>query len=110
MFSSSYQSTYSLVHGDDGDDERTYLTHTNFIFDELLNYPLPQDKICHHRCWSIEYIITIDTTTYWFVTNVNYLATCFDQLSVIFRPVYDVKIKLQLEVHFVVRTRTQTFV
>jgi len=86
------------------------ILHTHLFFDELLNYPGPQDKICHHRCWFTEYIITIDTTTYWFVTSVNYVATCFDQSSVIFRSVYDEKIKLQLEVYFMVRSRTQSFV
>jgi hypothetical protein len=85
-------------------------THTHLLFDELLNYPVPQDKICHHRCWLTEYIFTINTTTYWFITNVNYVATCFNQSFVIFRPVHDVKIKLQLQIHFMVRLRPQSFV
>jgi hypothetical protein len=88
-----------------------HILHTHLLSDELLNYPAPQDKICHHRCWVTEYIITINkNTTYWFVTNVNYVATCFDQSFVIFRPVHDVKIKLQLEVHFMVRSTPQSFV
>jgi len=89
MFSSSYWSTYFLVHG----VERwcMHISYTHTLFDELLNYPGPQDKICHHRCGLIEYIITIDTTTYVFVTNINYMATCFEQSSIIFRPVYDVQ-------------------
>ena len=47
---------------------------------------------------------------FWFVINVNYVATCFYQISVIFRPVHDVKIRLHLEVHFMVTSRTLSFV
>ena len=41
-----------------------YILHTHLLFDELLNCPAPQDKICHHRCWLTEYTVTIDTTTF----------------------------------------------
>ena len=56
-----------------------HVLHTHLLFDELLNYPVPQDKICHHRCWLIDYIFTINTTTFWFIVNVKYVTTCFDQ-------------------------------
>jgi hypothetical protein len=48
----------------DGKMEQECVLHTDLWFDELLNYPVPLDKIFHHRCQLIDYTITINTTTY----------------------------------------------
>jgi hypothetical protein len=58
----------------------------------------------------IEYTVNINTTIYWLFININYMAMCFDQRLVIFRAGCDITIKLRLQIHVMVRLRSESFV
>lgn len=58
---------------------------------------------------SVEYKLPSTQLLLGFI-NINYMAACFDQNLVIFRPVGDIRIKLQLQINFMVRPRFQSSV
>jgi hypothetical protein len=55
-----------------------------------------------------EYTITTNTHIYCFFININSMATCFDQMLVIFRDVQETKITLQMQIPIMVRLGFQS--